>query len=76
MSKEGQNYETSGQLLLSRLLGNNDVMGQRRLCHLTCHTCLKVPSEQKNERKHDYAAYSALAYVMEFLILASTLVMF
>lgn len=65
MLKEGQDYGTSGQLLLSRLLNNNHVtLARRGLCHLTCHTCLRVPSGQEITEKHDYAAYSAEEYVI------------
>lgn len=62
MLKEGQNYETSGQLLLSLLLnGNHVTLRPSAPCHLIYDTESTV---QITTEEHDYVVYSAQEYAI------------
>lgn len=66
MLKEGQGYETSGQLTALPAFEQQscDFGTERGLCHLTHGARLRVPSGQTKSEKHDCAAYSAREYII------------
>lgn len=70
MLKEGQNYETSGQLLLSLLLnGNHVTLRPSAPCHLIygMELFVQYSSEstvQITTEEHDYVVYSAQEYAI------------
>lgn len=65
MLKEGQNYETSGQLLLSRLLNNNCDFGTERS---VTSDLSYFHLDEKLTEKHDYATYSAWDYIISTVL--------